>query len=175
MMTIQLTALCIPNDVGFSDEIQVVNKPPDSRAWPDKDHPNKTNLTNLKNLLTHEKIGFRCGLAIVLLDVFGLVGDHTDERVELKDGDAQIDDVHWVSKETLQCRNKLWTEEFMDTTYNIGFYTWWTFTVGRSSSFDNWCIPHYIYNKHDVSGNMFLTWFRWNKLVTKFSLDEVSV
>lgn len=95
---------------------------------------------NKNHLLTHEKIGFRCRLAIVLLDVFGLVGDHADERVELKDGDAQIDDVHWVSKEALQCRNKFCKGEFMDTTSNIGFYTWWTFIVGLSSSFDNLCI-----------------------------------
>lgn len=37
-------------------------------------------------LLTHEKICFRCCLAIVLLNVFRFVGDHPDERVELNDG-----------------------------------------------------------------------------------------
>lgn len=36
-----------------------------------------------KLLLTHEKVSFGCGLAVMLLDVFGFVGDHPDERVEL--------------------------------------------------------------------------------------------
>lgn len=43
----------------------------------------------------------------MLLNVFGFVGDHPNERVELNDGHAQVDDVHRISKETLQCRHKL--------------------------------------------------------------------
>lgn len=62
-------------------------------------------------LLTHEEVGFGCRLAIVLLDILGFVGDHPDERVELQDGDAQVDDVHWVSKEAPQCWHKLCREE----------------------------------------------------------------
>lgn len=42
----------------------------------------------------------------MLLNVFGLVGDHANERVELNDGDAQVDDVHRIPKETLQCGHK---------------------------------------------------------------------
>ena len=50
---------------------------------------NKVNIMNYQSsLLTHEKIGFRCRLAIVLLNVFGFVGDHPDEGVELNDGHA---------------------------------------------------------------------------------------
>lgn len=68
--------------------------------------------TALKNLLlTHEEVGFGCRLAIVLLNVLGFVGDHPDERVELQDGDAQVDDVHWVSKETPECWCKLCRKE----------------------------------------------------------------
>lgn len=44
----------------------------------------------------------------MLLDVFGFVGDHPDERVELKDGHTQVDDVHWIPEETLQSRHKVW-------------------------------------------------------------------
>lgn len=57
--------------------------------WPGKIHPNKVNIINYGNiLLTHKKIGFWCWLAIVLLNIFGFVGDHPDERVELNDGYA---------------------------------------------------------------------------------------
>lgn len=44
----------------------------------------------------------------MLLDVFGFVGDHPDEGVELKDGHTQVDDVHWIPKETLQSWHKVW-------------------------------------------------------------------
>lgn len=62
----------------------------------------------------------------MLLNVFGFVGDHTDERVELQDGDAQVDDVYWISKETLQCWHKVCMGKFMNTTYNIGFSSFYT-------------------------------------------------
>lgn len=74
--------------------------------------PASNKQTALKNLpLTHEEVGFGCRLAIVLLNVLGFVGDHADERVELQDGDAQVDDVHWVSKETPECWCKLCRED----------------------------------------------------------------
>lgn len=57
--------------------------------------------------LTHEEVGLGRRLAVVLLDVLGFVGDHPDERVELQDGDAQVDDVHWVSQKSPQRRCKL--------------------------------------------------------------------
>lgn len=44
----------------------------------------------------------------MLLDVFGFVGDHPDEGVELKDGHTQVDDVHGIPKEALQSWNKVW-------------------------------------------------------------------
>lgn len=66
--------------------------------------------------LTHEEIGFRCWLAVVLLDVFGFVGDHPDERVELNDGHAQVDDVHRISEETLHCGHEFCVGKFMNST-----------------------------------------------------------
>lgn len=61
-----------------------------------------------KALLTHEEVGGRCRLAVMLLDVFGFVGDHPDEGVELKDGHTQVDNVHWIPKETPQSWDKVW-------------------------------------------------------------------
>lgn len=43
----------------------------------------------------------------MLLNVFGFVGDHPDEGVELKDAHTQVDDVHWTPKETPQCWHKV--------------------------------------------------------------------
>lgn len=60
--------------------------------------------------LTHEEVGGGCRLAVMLLDVFGFVGDHPDEGVELKDGHTQVDDVHRIPKEPLQRRHKVWGE-----------------------------------------------------------------
>lgn len=44
----------------------------------------------------------------MLLHVFRFVGDHPDEGVELKYAHAQVDDVHWIPKETLQSWHKIW-------------------------------------------------------------------
>lgn len=60
-----------------------------------------------KALLTHEEVGGRGRLAVVLLDVFGFVGDHPDEGVELKDGHTQVDDVHWIPQESPQSWDKV--------------------------------------------------------------------
>lgn len=43
----------------------------------------------------------------MLLDVFGFVGDHPDEGVELKDGHTQVDDVHGIPKESPQSRHEV--------------------------------------------------------------------
>lgn len=48
----------------------------------------------------------------MLLNVFWLVGDHTDERVELNDSHTQVGDVHGVSKEILQRGHKFCEETF---------------------------------------------------------------
>lgn len=58
-------------------------------------------------MLTHEEVGGRRRLAVMLLDVFGFVGDHPDEGVELKDGHTQVDDVHRIPKETPQSWDKV--------------------------------------------------------------------
>ena len=52
----------------------------------------------------------------MLLNVFGFVGDHPNERVELNDCHTEVDDVHWTSKETLQSRHKFCIETFKSMT-----------------------------------------------------------
>lgn len=50
----------------------------------------------------------------MFLDVFGFVGDHPNEGVELKDGHTQVDDVHWIPKEILQSWHKVWRKKGKD-------------------------------------------------------------
>lgn len=44
----------------------------------------------------------------MLLDVFWLVCHHTDQRVELDDGDAEIQEVDWVPQKGSECWQKVW-------------------------------------------------------------------
>lgn len=39
----------------------------------------------------------------MLLNIFGFVGDHPNERVELYDGHEQVDDEELIFKKSLQC------------------------------------------------------------------------
>lgn len=114
MMTIQLTSFCILKYFPFSEATQVLNKL--VIIYKDKmtrkNLPNKVNIIYYeKSLLTHEKIGFWCWLTIVLLNILGLVSDHADEGVKLNDGHAQVDDVHRIPEETLQCGHKFCMRE----------------------------------------------------------------
>lgn len=43
----------------------------------------------------------------MLLDVLGLVGDHANEGVQLDDRHTQVDQIHGVSQQSPQGRNKV--------------------------------------------------------------------
>lgn len=56
---------------------------------------------------THQKVGLWSWLSEVLLNVFGLVSDHADERVQLNDCHAQVDQIDWVCQQRSQGWNEV--------------------------------------------------------------------
>jgi len=105
-------------------------------------------------MLTHEKICFRCWLAVVLLDVFRFVGDHTNERVKLNDRHTQVDDIHRISEETLQCRHK----------FCVGKLKWMSITSISASIHFFETSSRYLRERGETTENMEERWSKYSQL-----------